>query len=60
MEHKGGVQYGIPMRLESEYADKILKKGIPVVIVKRTDIVRVKIKERVVEMMSEYGNLQDG
>jgi retron-type reverse transcriptase len=40
------VTYGFPVRLEKEYAGRLLRKGLPVVIVKETGRYLGRIKER--------------
>ncbi|MCX5885281.1 MAG: reverse transcriptase domain-containing protein [Proteobacteria bacterium] len=40
------VTYGFPVRLEKEYAGRLLRKGLPVVIIKETGRYLGRIKER--------------
>ena len=47
---KRPVRYGFPVRLEKEYAGRLLTMGIPVVIIKETDRYIGRIKERLPAM----------
>ncbi len=45
-ENRRGARYGFPLRLEEGYAERLVNKGMPVVIIKETDRYIGKIKER--------------
>lgn len=45
-KNKRGAIYGFPVRLEREYLQRLLSKGIPVVIIKETGRYICRIKER--------------
>jgi retron-type reverse transcriptase len=40
------VTYGFPVKLEKEYAGRLLRKGLPVVVIKETERYLGRIKER--------------
>ena len=45
-ENKRGARYGFPVRLENEYVNRLIDKGIPLAIIRETDRYIGRIKER--------------
>jgi len=45
-DSRRGAIYGFPVRLEGEYAKRLLNQGMPVIIIRETDRYIGRIKER--------------